>query len=135
MGKLYVANTSSSRVGYQVNGGAITPGRPASPGPSPPPYTPFMVFTDFDRKPDLGVLGYGTNTIAAAFRDEPAQQFSFTVTVPDSVSVVDDLIAAVFRGWLLLMTKRGEPVPGNDLLIAGTPSAPQDNQTFASQLS
>jgi hypothetical protein len=136
MGKLYIANTSTSRVRYLVNGGAIPLGRPVSPGPRPPPYTPYMVFADFERKPDLSVLGYGDNAVEVSFLDDPAQRFSFTVTVSEGVSVVDDLIAAVFRGWLLFMTERGEPAPGNDLLIAGTPThLSLDDQTSASQLS
>ena len=119
MGRLRIANPSSSTVNYQINGGAIVPGRPFAPGPNPPIYTPYFVLADIQRGQAPGVVGYGTNTVYAAFQDEePYRYFMFSFDLSASVfSVDDDLIAYVCRAWMLLMTTRGMALQPNPLLI------------------
>jgi hypothetical protein len=119
VGRLRIANPSSSIVNYQVNGGAVLPGRPFAPGPNPPIYTPYFSLVGIQRELGPGVVGYGTNTVYAAFQDEdPYRYFTFGFDFNANVaSVDDDLIAYVCRGWMLLMTTRGMALQPNPLLI------------------
>jgi hypothetical protein len=125
VGQLYIANPSSAFVDYQVNGGAVLPGRPFAGGPQPPPYTPYLVFAGIARHPGPGTVGYGANELRAGFKDtiEPRSDFAFTFIVQESTwSIDDDLLAYVYRGLLMLMTPRGMPLAPNPPLIEAQPA-------------
>lgn len=116
MAQLYIANPSTARVEYRLNGGAIQAGRPMRPGA--PPW--FSVAATC-RRPDLGVAGYGVNTFTATFSDETTDGFPFAFALDrGAYSTDDDLIAYAFRGPLLLMTAGGTEQAPNPLLIPPT---------------
>ena len=83
MGSLYIGNPTSASAAYQVNGLAITPGRPFATGPKPPPYTPYFVFVEIERDLGPGVVGYGDNTLTVSFSDtiKPRDDYAFGFTV------------------------------------------------------
>lgn len=119
MGRLCIANPSSTTTYYWINDGAILTGRPFATGPRPPAFTPYFVFADIRREPDPGVLGYGPNLISAQFQDTlPQNHCTFEVVLMRGTwSIDDDLIAYPCRGWLLLMTPRGMALAPNPLMI------------------
>jgi hypothetical protein len=125
VGKFYIANPSSTFADYKVNGGSLTTCRPFSPGPNPPPFTPYFVFASIEKFRDSKVIGYGDNTLSVTFRDsDKDDEYTFSFSVPQSHSTLDDLIGFVQRGWLTLMTKRGMALLPNPLNILGVPPPP-----------
>lgn len=126
MAKVFIANVSSTPTRYGVNGGPTFPGRPCSPGPAPPPYTPYFVFAPLDHYRDTGVFGYGPNTLVVTFEDDGpyCEPHAFSIMVPTTHSLDDPLLLYVFRGVVMLLTTRGMPLDPNPLLIHGTPEEP-----------
>lgn len=119
MGQVIIFNPSTSKVKYEVNGKPITPARPAA---SKDGYQPVPVAASRSQYPGdpPGSFGYGDNRFRATFLDvlppeTPVHEYS--VYIPRSVSLVDDLILYVFRARLFLMTMRGYPLPKAGLFI------------------
>lgn len=122
MGLLYLANPSSASVAYAVNGSAIMPGRPFAPGPQPPFGTPRFVTAPIARYAVAGVVGYGPNTLTAAFYDQDQDGHTFAFTLPADHSIDDDLVGYACRGALVLMTAGGRPLPSNPCPILAGPA-------------
>ncbi|KVM57972.1 hypothetical protein WJ58_12215 [Burkholderia ubonensis] len=111
-GKVYMANVSASSATYLVNDSLIrTPARPMN----PVTYAPYFVIVTRSRYGEPpGTFGMGENRFSAVFNDtiqpEP-RRTDYTIPIPASYSIDDDLILYVYRNSVLLLTKRGVVIP------------------------
>jgi hypothetical protein len=126
VGKVYLANASTSWADYQLNGAALPPGRPVAAGPKPPRWTPYFVVAPLGRYPDGGTFGYDGNDLVVTFRDTdpPDKPHLFSVVIPRTHSVDDPLILYAYRGMAMLLTDRGVPLDPNPQLLTGVLADP-----------
>jgi hypothetical protein len=112
VGQVYVANPSSTKVFYTVNGGPIPTGWPARAGG--PPY---IVSAALVKYPAAGSFNLGSNSLTAQFSDQTGG-FVFPLSIT-GVSVDADLVLYVFRGYAVLMSQFGYVIS-----TAGAPLPP-----------
>ncbi len=109
---VYVVNPSPVKVLYQVNGTAIQVGWPAKPNGQP-----YIVSAPLARNPATGSFNLGDNAFQAQFTDQEGS-FSYPLSI-SGVSVDQDLVLYVFRGFAALMNQFGYVISR-----AGTPVPP-----------
>jgi hypothetical protein len=119
VGSLFLANLSTSSTAYELNGGRLPSGPRTSPGPNPPLYTPSFITTEIERDKQPSVLGSGVNRLQVTFNDapEPPPPCEFRIHLPESFSILEDIVSFVFRAGLIFLDKRGNPVWPNPLCI------------------
>lgn len=110
MGRVYIANPSTSYVIYEVNGIKRLP----VPGTcSDNNYCPSSIFVDRKKHADPGYFGYGKNNVSVCFKDvgpDEKPKHDYIVEIPDCYSIDDDIIIYAFRTRLYVMDTRGFPV-------------------------
>ena len=114
MGQVFVANPSSVKVTWQVNGGALPVGWPGKVG-GPPTF----VSATLQKLPKTGCFNLGDNTLNAQFTDQEGG-FTYPLAIPTSgISVDANLILYVFRGYAVLLSQFGYVIS-----TAGVPVPP-----------
>lgn len=109
MGRVLIANISSSFVCYEVNHDSVGRARPMAQDPPP---TPHFLATTLSPRCETGLFSYGENDFVVTFEDtySPPGPHSCPVTIPTDVSTDDDLLLYVFRTGALCLDHRGSMV-------------------------
>jgi hypothetical protein len=125
VGQVYVANTSSVKLLYQVNGAAISPGWPGTQGGPP-----VMITAPLVRYPEGGKFNLGNNTFTAQFTDQEGgpYQFSFRFD-PAQMSVDANYLIYVFRGYASLLNQFGYVLQTSGTPVPPPPSPPLNAQS------
>lgn len=121
MGQVYVVNPSPTKVFLSVNGAPIPTAWPA--GVPGFPYRPYIVSATLIKRPQAGFFNLGDNTVTATFSDQEGPGYNLPLNIPSGVSVDQDLVLYVFRGYGVLLSQFGYL-----LSTAGVPVPPPPDQ-------
>ncbi len=119
MSPLYVLNPTTSSLTLAINGervGSLHPCASKAAG-----YTPAVTW--------LGISEIGSYALGVTFQQEPGACYRFPFVLPKGFQLeVEDVVAAVTRGALLLTRGNGHALLPNPLPIAGELLPPTETQ-------